>query len=184
MWGEKKKRELSSVSKIIKISKKFWKRKEENRRKILKTRPSSSKSALLSRIDRVACFPDDRSRPEGVRSSAQRTIARDDDDDHVRVFVLRELDRWTLDPSKRHAIHIARDARSFSVSLKEMIRKIQNPNVTFARRFDEGKEERERERERERETAFSNAKAGTQRNERGARTWTLVALRPATDAIC
>ena len=150
MWGEKKKRELSSVSKIIKISKKFWKRKEENRRKILKTRPSSSKSALLSRIDRVACFPDDRSRPEGVRSSAQRTIARDDDDDHVRVFVLRELDRWTLDPSKRHAIHIARDARSFSVSLKEMIRKIQNPNVTFARRFDEGKEERERERERDR----------------------------------
>ena len=102
--------------------------------------------ALLSRIDRVVCFPDDRSRPEGVRSSAQRTIARDDDD--VRVFVLRELDRWTLDPSKRHAIHIARDARSFSVSLKEMIRKIQNPNVTFARRFDEGKEERERERPR------------------------------------
>ena len=61
--------------------------------------------------------------------------------------------------------------------LKEMIRKIQNPpNVTRGVST--------RAKKRERETAFSNAKAGTQRNERGARTWTLVALRPATDAIC
>ena len=105
------------------------------------------------------CFPDDRSRPEGVRSSAQRTIARDDDDDHVRVFVLRELDRWTLDPSKRHAIHIARDARSFSVSLKEMIRKIQNPNVT------RGVSTRAKKRERDRvfKRQSGNAKKRTRR---------------------
>ena len=174
----RKKKEGTLVS--LKNNKNFKEVLEKKRRKSKKDSKDDRllPKALLSRIDRVACFPDDRSRPEGVRSSAQRTIARDDDDDHVRVFVLRELDRWTLDPSKRHAIHIARDARSFSVSLKEKIRKIQNPNVTFARRFDEGTEERERE------TAFSNAKAGTQRHERGARTWTLVALRPATDAIC
>tara|TARA_B100001758_G_scaffold69371_1_gene58245 strand:- start:126 stop:476 length:351 start_codon:yes stop_codon:yes gene_type:complete len=81
--------------------------------------------------------------------------------------------RWIRQNATRYT---SRAMRSFSVSQRN---DTQNPkSECHARRFDEGKEERERE------TAFSNAKAGTQRNERGARTWTLVALRPATDAIC
>ena len=111
--------------------------------------------ALLSRIDRVVCFPDDRSRPEGVRSSAQRTIARDDDD--VRVFVLRELDRWTLDPSTPRDTHRARcDLFPY---LKEMIRKIQNPNVT------RGVSTRAKKRERDRvfKRQSGNAKKRTRR---------------------
>ena len=94
MRGEKKDHSKSVSKKKIRplvLEKKRRKSKKDSKDDRLLTK------ALLSRIDRVVCFPDDRSRPEGVRSSAQRTIARDDDD--VRVFVLRELDRWTLDPS-------------------------------------------------------------------------------------
>ncbi len=113
MWGEKKRgnsRQSQKYKNFEVLEKKRRKSKKDSKDDRLLPK------ALLSRIDRVVCFPDDRSRPEGVRSSAQRTIARDDDD--VRVFVLRELDRWTLDPSKRHAIHIARDAIFFRISKK------------------------------------------------------------------
>ena len=115
MWGEKK-RGNSRQSQKYKNFEKVLEKKRRKSKKDSKDDRCLLPKALLSRIDRVVCFPDDRSRPEGVRSSAQRTIARDDDD--VRVFVLRELDRWTLDPSKRHAIHIARDAIFFRISKK------------------------------------------------------------------
>ena len=90
----------------------------------------------------------------------------------LRVFVLHELDRWTLDLSTPQTRNARDDLFPY---LEEMIRIQNRPN--FERRFDEDKEERDRIFKR-------RGLGGAQRNERRARTWTLVALRPATDAIC
>ena len=99
----------------------------------------------------------------------------------LRIFPsrFRSSRARSMDVGSVNATRYARAMMIFFVSY-QMIR-IQNPN-DVARCFDEGKEERERPHfQTPKRLAPLPAKKRTTTK---ARTWTLVALRPATDAIC